>query len=55
MIKYLHKESEHKVILGSFKTNPFSDNIVIFPLNSVPKMIHKKEGLFWMVTLNLNL
>ena len=37
MIKYLHKESDHKAILGPFKANPFSDNIVISPLNSVPK------------------
>ena len=37
MIKYLHKESDHKAILGPFKANPFSDNIVISPLNSVPE------------------
>ena len=37
MIKFLHKENDHKAILGPFKANPFSDNIVISPLNSVPK------------------
>lgn len=37
MIKYLQKESENQAILGPFKKNPFSTNLIISPLNSVPK------------------
>ncbi|CAC5391181.1 unnamed protein product [Mytilus coruscus] len=35
--KYLKKEIEKKAILGPFHVNPFSHDIVISPLNSVPK------------------
>lgn len=34
---YLEKESAEKTILGPFKQNPFSDNLVLSPLNSLPK------------------
>ncbi|VDI14398.1 Hypothetical predicted protein [Mytilus galloprovincialis] len=35
--KYLKKEIEKKAVLGPFHVNPFSHDIVISPLNSVPK------------------
>lgn len=35
--KYIKKEIHYGAILGPFKSNPFSDQIVISPLNSVPK------------------
>ncbi|WAR09963.1 hypothetical protein MAR_035039 [Mya arenaria] len=34
---YLRKELECKAIIGPFKSNPFSSNLLISPLNSVPK------------------
>ncbi|WAR27316.1 hypothetical protein MAR_013020, partial [Mya arenaria] len=34
---YLRKELEFKAIIGPFKSNPFSSNLLISPLNSVPK------------------
>ena len=34
---YIQKESKHGAILGPFKDNPFQDNLIISPLNSVPK------------------
>ena len=34
---YLLKESKNNSILGPFKSNPFASNLVISPLNSVPK------------------
>ena len=37
MLSYLKKESQHKAILGPFKTNPFDSGIKISPLNTVPK------------------
>ncbi|CAG2226402.1 unnamed protein product [Mytilus edulis] len=35
--KYLRKEIEKKALLGPFHSNPFSHEIIISPLNSVPK------------------
>lgn len=35
--KYLGKEMCNKAIIGPFKSNPFSHNLLISPLNSVPK------------------
>lgn len=37
LLSYLEKESKNKAILGPFKDNPFSSNIKISPLNTVPK------------------
>ena len=37
MLSYLKKESQHKAILGPFKSNPFDSGIKISPLNTVPK------------------
>ena len=37
MDKYLIKEISKKAVLGPFHSNPFSHEIVISPLNSVPK------------------
>ena len=37
MDKYLIKKISKKAVLGSFHSNPFSHEIVISPLNSVPK------------------
>lgn len=37
MNAYLEKESKNDSILGPFKSNPFVSNLVISPLNSVPK------------------
>ena len=37
MKKYLKKECMYGSILGPFKDNPFESNLVISPLNSVPK------------------
>lgn len=34
---FLHKEKNYGAILGPFKNNPFSCNITISPLNTVPK------------------
>ena len=34
--QYLEKESKYKAIVGPFKSNPFSENIAVSPLNSVP-------------------
>lgn len=34
---YIQKESQHGAILGPFKSNPFQDNLIVSPLNSVPK------------------
>ena len=34
---YLEKESFEKTILGPFKQNPFSHNLILSPLNSLPK------------------
>ena len=34
---YLHKEVECRHVLGPFKTDPFQGNLVISPLNTVPK------------------
>lgn len=34
---YLEKESKNDSILGPFKSNPFVGNLIISPLNSVPK------------------
>lgn len=34
---YINKESRHGAILGPFKDNPFPQNLIISPLNSVPK------------------
>lgn len=34
---FLEKESKNEAILGPFKSNPFSCNLVASPLNSVPK------------------
>lgn len=34
---YINKESKYGAILGPFKNNPFSQNLIISPLNSVPK------------------
>lgn len=35
--QYLEKESKTNSILGPFKSNPFSDSLILSPLNSVPK------------------
>ena len=40
---YLEKESKNNTILGPFKSNTFASNLVISPLNSVPKRIQQKE------------
>ena len=37
MLLYLKKESQHRAILGPFKTNLFNSGIKISPLNTVPK------------------
>ena len=37
MNKYFQKETLNKAVLGPFKKNPFSSNIQISPLNSLPK------------------
>ena len=34
---YLAKEIEHGAVLGPFKSNPFTHDIVMSPLNTVPK------------------
>ena len=34
---YFGKESKNDSVLRPFKSNPFSNNIVLSPLNSVPK------------------
>ena len=34
---YIEKESQRGAILGPFKSNPFQDNLIVSPLNSVPK------------------
>lgn len=34
---YIEKESIHEAIIGPFKSNPFDENLIISPLNSVPK------------------
>ncbi|CAC5393934.1 unnamed protein product [Mytilus coruscus] len=36
--KFLRKEIEKKALLGPFHSNPFSHEIIISPLNSVPKI-----------------
>ena len=35
--KYIKKEASHKAILGPFRKNPFEDELLLAPLNSVPK------------------
>ncbi|CAC5401653.1 unnamed protein product [Mytilus coruscus] len=35
--KYIKKEKTYCAVLGLFKVNPFSDKLVISPLNSVPR------------------
>ena len=34
---YLGKEANNSAILGPFKSNPFSPQIKVSPLNTVPK------------------
>ena len=40
---YLEKENSINSILCPFKSNPFASNLVISPLNSVPKRTLQKE------------
>jgi hypothetical protein len=42
--KYLIKEIPKKAVLGPFHSNPFSHEIVISPLNSVPKKGSEDRG-----------
>lgn len=45
MRKYLLKESKHQAILGPFNSNPFSPNLIISPLNSVPKKESSEQSV----------
>ena len=44
---YILKESSQKAILGPFTSNPFQDNLIISPLNTVPKK-ETTEELLWI-------
>lgn len=35
--KYIKKEASHNAIIGPFRENPFEDELLVAPLNSVPK------------------
>ena len=43
MIAYLEKENRNKAVLGPFKSNSFPNNLVISPLNSVPKKDNERR------------
>ena len=43
MIAYLEKENRNQAVLGPFKSNPFPNNLVISPLNSVPKKDNERR------------
>ena len=47
---YIKKESQHGAILGPFKFNPFQDNLIVSPLNSVPK----KESIERRIIMDLS-
>ena len=42
---YIQKESNHGAIIGPFKANPFQENLVVSPLNSVPKKDVKERRI----------
>ena len=41
--KYLMKEASFRAIMGPFKNNPFTENIILSPLNSVPKSLSERR------------
>jgi hypothetical protein len=57
MEKYLKKECTYGAIIGPFFKNPFKTDMVISPLNSVPKKESEEEFCirmhleFWILLL----
>ena len=47
---YLQKESQMGSVIGPFKSNPFSNSIILSPLNSVPQ----KDVMERLISLDLS-